>query len=294
MMEARWLPNVSVVVPVRNSEHTLEQAIQSLLALEYPQDCLELILVDNASTDGTSRILAAYSDHLRRLYEPKRGASAARNKGIAGARHPVIAFTDADCIVDRDWLKHLVAPLEDATVGISGGKIRAVRPCNPVQEYGEWIHDHEKAIRAYKPPYVITMNWASRRSVLVEAGGFDEGLLRGEDVDLAYRIVQAGYRLAYCAGAVVHHHNRSDLKELFREGFSHGFHSVKVLKKHRDFVRSLGHRRISVRSYKTLAANALRLARNRADSEALFDTIFNTGKKAGKLLGSFRFAHVEL
>jgi GT2 family glycosyltransferase len=293
-MEPRELPYVSVVVPVRNSERTVEGTIQSLRALEYPQDHLELIFVDNASTDGTSGILAAHSDRLRCLHEPKRGASAARNRGILGARHPVIALTDADCIVDRDWLNQLVAPLEDATVGISGGNIRAVRPCSSVQEYGEWLHDHERAIRVYKPPYVITMNWASRRSVLLEAGGFDESLFRGEDVDLAYRILQAGYRLAYCAGAVIHHHNRSDLKGLFREGFSDGFYSVKVLKKHHNFVSSLGHRRISVQSYKALAANALRLVRNTADSDTLFDTVFNSGKKTGKLLGSFRFAHLEL
>ena len=293
-MERNRSPEVSVVVPARNSERTIEQTIQSLLALEYPRDRLELILVDNASTDGTSGILAAYSDRLRRLYEPKRGAAAARNRGILGARHPVIAFTDADCIVDPDWLWQLVVPLEDASVGISGGGIRAVRPCNAVEEYGERIHDHEKAIRVYKPPYAVTATWASRQSVLLEVGGFDESLPGGEDVDLAYRIVQAGYRLAYCAGAIVHHHNRSTLKALFREGFNHGLHSVRVLKKHRDFVDGFGHRRFNLRSYRSLAASALRAMRDSADSYALCDTVFNSGKKAGKILGSLRWLHIDL
>lgn len=291
MME---LPCVSVVAPVRNAERTIEGTVESLLALEYPPDRLELILVDNASTDGTAGILAAYADRLRCFYEPKRGASAARNRGIFEARHPVVAFTDADCVVDRDWLRQLVAPLEDATVGVSGGRILAVRPCNPVQEYGEWLHDHQRAIQESEPPYVISMNWASRRSVLLEAGGFDESLFGGEDVDLAYRVLQAGYRLAYCAGAVIRHHNRPDLKGLFREGFRDGFYSVKVLKKHQAFVAGHGHRRVSIGSYKTLAANALRLMLNTADSDVVFDTVFNSGKKTGKILGSFRFAHLEL
>ena len=282
------------MVPVRNSERTVEQAIQSLLALEYPRDRLELIFVDNASTDGTSGILAAYSDRLRCLCEPKRGRSAARNRGILEARHTVIALTDADCIVDRHWLGQLVEPLEDAQVGISGGGIRAVRPCNSIQAFAESLHDHERAIRVYKPPYAITMNWASRRSVLVQVGGFDEGLPRGEDVDLAYRILKAGYQVVYCAGAVVYHHNRPDLRRLFREGFSHGYYSVKVLKKHHAFVRCYGHRRISVRGYKAIAGNLLRLARNPGDPDALSDTIFNSGKKMGKILGSFRFGHLEL
>jgi len=293
-MEPQELPYVSVVVPARNAERTVEGTVLSLLNLEYPQDRLELIFVDNASTDGTAGILAAHSSRLRRFYEPKRGVSVARNRGILEARHPVVAFTDADCVVDRDWLRELVAPLEDTTVGISGGRILAVRPCNPAQEYGEWLHDHERAIRGYKPPYVITMNWASRRSVLLEAGGFDESLFRGEDVDLAYRVLQAGYRLTYCASAVIHHHNRPDLKGLFREGFWDGFYSVKVLKKHQALVASHGHRRVRIQSYKTLAANALRLMRDTADSDVVFDTVFNSGKKTGKLLGSFRFAHLEL
>ncbi|MGD0015599.1 MAG: glycosyltransferase [Bryobacteraceae bacterium] len=293
-MEPRELPYVSVVVPVRNSERTVEGTVQSLLALEYPQDRLELILVDNASTDGTAGILASHSDRLRCVCEPKRGASAARNRGLFEARHPVVAFTDADCVVARDWLHQLVVPLEDATVGVSGGRILAAHPCNPVQEYGEWLHDQERAIQGFKPPYVISMNWASRRSVLLEAGGFDEGLFRGEDVDLAYRVLQAGYRLAYCAGAVIRHHNRPDLKGLFREGFWDGFYSVQVLKKHQALVASYGHRRVGIRSYKALAANALRLVRDTADYDALFDTVFNSGKKTGKLLGSFRFAHLEL
>jgi glycosyltransferase involved in cell wall biosynthesis len=293
-MESRELPYVSVVVPVRNSELTVEGTVQSLLALEYPQERLELILVDNASTDGTAGILAAYSDRLRCFREPKRGVSAARNRGIFEARHPVVAFTDADCVVDRDWLRQLVVPLEDATVGISGGRILAARPCNPVQKYGEWLHDHERAIQEFEPPYVISMNWASRRGVLLETGGFDESLFQGEDVDLAYRVLQAGYRLAYRAGAVIRHHNRPDLKGLFREGFRDGFYSVIVLRKHQAFVARYGHRRVSIGGYKTLAANALRLLLNTADSDVVFDTVFNSGKKLGKLLGSIRVAHLEL
>jgi len=285
---------ISVIVPVYNSERTVAETIRSLSDLDYPRDALELIFVNNASTDNTATILARHSDLIRIVNEPKRGRSAARNAGVRAARHPGVAFTDADCIADRNWLSQLVEPLEDPDVGIAGGRILTVRPCNSIEEFGERIHDHAMAIGAYKPPYAATANWASRRSVIIETGGFDEDLVRGEDVDLAYRIVQAGYRIVYRDQAIIHHRNQHTLRGLFKEGFQHGFYSVEVLKKHYHFVQRFGHRRIHWRRYGMLVANAGRILSRSADSDTVCDTVFNSGKLAGKLLGSLRSRHVDL
>ena len=103
-------------------------------------------------------------------------------------------------------------------MGIAGGTIRAVPPAGDVERFGEVIHDHRRAIEVFEPPYAITMNWASRRSVLEELGGFDERFRRCEDVDLSYRMIQAGYRLAFAPAAVIYHHNEENLAGLFREG----------------------------------------------------------------------------
>jgi cellulose synthase/poly-beta-1,6-N-acetylglucosamine synthase-like glycosyltransferase len=285
---------ISVIVPVYNAERTVAATIRSLSDLDYPRDALELIFVNNASTDNTANILARHSHLIRIVNEPKRGRSAARNAGVRAARHTGVAFTDADCIADRNWLGRLVAPIEDPDVGIAGGRILTVRPCNAIEEFGERVHDQARAIGTYKPPYAATANWVSRRSVIIETGGFDEDLVRGEDADLAYRIVQAGYRLVYRDEAIIHHRNQHTLRGLFKEGFQHGFYSVKVLKKHDHFVRRFGYRRIHWRRYGKLAANAGRILSRRADSNTVCDTVFNSGKLAGKMLGSLRFRHVDL
>ncbi|HYD47870.1 MAG TPA: glycosyltransferase, partial [Terriglobales bacterium] len=172
-------PPVAVVVPVFNGASTLAACLESLLRLDYPSDRLELLCVDNGSTDASAMIAASYAPRIQLLREPKRGAAAARNCGIRAAQASVIAFTDADCRVDRDWLRQLVAPLTDASIGIVGGRILAGEQANFVERFGEWIHDHRRAIEQFRPPYAISMNWASRREVLLQAGLFDERLLRG-------------------------------------------------------------------------------------------------------------------
>jgi glycosyltransferase involved in cell wall biosynthesis len=291
--KADELPAVSVVVPVYNSEDTVEGTIRSLLGLKYPSP-VELIFVDNRSTDRTSEILQSYSPRIRVIREPKPGQSPARNRGTREARSTVVAFTDADCVADPHWLAELVAPLSDSRVGISGGNIRAIQPCNSIQQFGDLLHDHEKAIHTYKPPYAISMNWASRRSVLLSVGGFDETMHRGEDCDLSYRIVQAGFEIVYRDGAIIYHRNRADLKGLAREGFRDGFHAVKVLKKHRGFVRKFGHRSVNLRSYRTIARNWVRCISKKADPFTFYDTTFNSAKKVGKIVGSMRFGCIEL
>ena len=288
------LPRASIIVPVYNAATTLEECIASLLALDYPRDLLELIFVDNASTDATPDVLRRYDGTLRILFEARRGPAAARNKGLQHARGEVIAFTDSDCVVDKAWLNKIVAPLEHKTIGIAGGKILAKPPASEIERFGERIHDHSKAIEEYKPPYVITMNWSSRLSVLREAGLFDEFLLRAEDVDLSYRIFQRGYKIVYQPEAVIYHANEKTYSGLFQEGYLHGVASVQALKKHAALAARYGHRRVNLGSYRQIFSEFAVVFRGEAGQEKRCSLFFNLGKKAGKLVGSLRFAYLDL
>src|SRR5438093_10484670 len=116
-----WEPSVSVVVAAYEAEDTIDACVRSLLELRYPTDKLELRVVDNESSDGTVAALSEYGDRIVLLHERTRGAAAARNAGLAAATGEVIAFTDADCVVDPDWLRHLVVPLRDPGVAIARG-----------------------------------------------------------------------------------------------------------------------------------------------------------------------------
>lgn len=268
-------PHVAVVVAVYNAQATLRDCIDSLLQLDYPADRLELVCVDNASSDATPRILASYGERLRVLRETTRGPAAARNCGIRQTSGDVVALTDADCVVDRHWLRHLVAPLRDASVGIVGGKILSLRPCNAIETFGERIHDHARALNQLRPPYAITMNWAARRAVLEGVGLFNEALLRSSDVDCSYRMVDAGYRLVYAPDAVIYHRNERTPWGLLHEGYVHGFHAPAVQQLHAEFLRR-------VRAERARAAVAPATQEPEHWRDALLWSLFRLGKRVGR------------
>ena len=255
------LPAASIIVAVYNAEHTVKDCLDSLLALDYPEARREVIVVDNGSCDATPEILDTFAHAITVAHEGRRGPAAARNTGVLKGSGDVVAFTDADCVVDTHWLRRIVVPLEDPTVGVVGGRILARRPCGRIAAYGERVHDHGRAIERLRPPYAITMNWASRRAVVDAAGGFNTDLLRCSDVDLAYRLTQAGYRLLYEPSAVVYHSNRSTVPALMRQGYHHGYHAVQVRRLHAAFLSRHGHRTRS-RHVRFVLGFAARLGRS--------------------------------
>ena len=106
---------ISIIVPTLNAEEHIQTCIESLLALEYPEECLEITVIDNGSSDATLRIVEAYPVTL--LFEPRRGAAAARNRGIQGTRGKIVAFADADCVVDPGWARAIDAAFGDPGIG---------------------------------------------------------------------------------------------------------------------------------------------------------------------------------
>jgi glycosyltransferase involved in cell wall biosynthesis len=273
-------PAVSVIVPVYNGASTIAACITSLLAQAFPSEQYELLVVDNASTDATPSIVRSFGERVHLLSETTRGASAARNRGILAARGTNIAFTDADCVVEPQWLGAIVKPLGDPTIGIVGGRILSLVDANRIERFGERIHDHQMAIES-EQPYVISMNWASPATVLRETGLFDVALLRAQDVDFSWRIHRAGFRLVYSPDAVVRHHNEKTLWGLMHEGYVHGVSGVRLMQKHRDSQNGTG---VGRRIRSRLRDDFRALTGEPRSSDSLLRVVFNTGKNAGELV----------
>lgn len=229
-------PDVSVIIAVRNGAHEIRGCVESVLGSRFPREKMELICVDNASTDNTLSVLQSFGSAIQVIQESKRGAGAARNAGIRQASGTFVAFTDADCNVHPDWLANLLNPLRSDQACAVGGKILARPQAGFVERFGELIHDHRQAIQVYRPPYIISMNLASRRDLLLSMGGFDERWIRMQDVDLSFRLLAAERRLGYCDDAIVYHHNRDTIPKLLREGFTHGYWGAAFLETYGAFI----------------------------------------------------------
>jgi cellulose synthase/poly-beta-1,6-N-acetylglucosamine synthase-like glycosyltransferase len=284
------------VVPVLNAERYIGACLDALLSQDYPASAaLDIIVVDNGSTDATRRLLDAYGSRIRVLDEPYRGASAARNAGIRAARHPLIAFTDADCIPCPDWLRELVAhALAHPEADFIGGAIRARPPVTDLARFVDTLFDQQKAIEVYTPPYVITANMLAGRVLLEAVGLFNPDFPRSQDVELSFRSgLRHGARFAYAPKAQVHHVHVDSLRGLYRKGLQHGAGAASI---RREFLAELGpvqkrpgaHERPCRRLLRTSGALAMAMLKHRGRlpagarvREDFYAALFRLGRHLG-------------
>ncbi len=217
-------PTVSVVVTVLNSRETLEECIQSLLDQDYPRDRYEVVVVDGGSRDGTSDILGRYP--IRLIHAPGTTIGAGRNRGIQASSGEIVAITDGDMVTDRVWLRELVAPFDDPTVGAVGGpnltNPRAPRFAQLVGLLPEECPSF-KELREVEHLLVYTRNAAYRREAILRAQHFNEVARAGEDPELNWKIKQLGYRLLFNPRARGWHYHRTNLRKFLRQHWRNGY-----------------------------------------------------------------------
>jgi len=209
------LPFVSVVVPVFNGGRVIGECLESLVGQDYPADRYEVLVVDNASTDGTPEVVRKYPVCL--LSEnTTRSSYAARNVGICHAKGEIIAFIDANCVPAKDWLRQLVAGWEDQTIGCWAGEFEPYPPSTVVEAYQAYRQHMFQGDKLDWRPLVtvITANCAYRRAVFDQLGLFDAALISGGDTDMSTRLVwESNWQIRYNPKAVVQYRYRRTVKE---------------------------------------------------------------------------------
>ena len=232
-------PRVSVVVCSYNGAATLDQCLRSLLDLDYPD--YEVIVVDDGSTDDTRAIVGRFVGQdsnpvIRVIHQENRGLSAARNTGLRAASGDIVAYTDSDCFADRDWLTHLVYQLQRSGAAAVGGP-------NLTPEDG-WLAACVAACPG-QPTHVLEndqvaehipgCNMAFRREALVAINGFDPQYRKaGDDVDVCWRLQQAGRWITFAPGAFVWHHRRQTPRAYLRQQAGYGEAEALLQFKHPD------------------------------------------------------------
>lgn len=197
-------PKVSVVVATYNRSAQLPHLVRALEAQTLPRADFDVVIVDDASPDGTAQMLAelkAATDLDIRIVtnETNRGPAVARNRGWRLSDAPIVAFTDDDCRPTPRWLEAGLEQLADPRIGVVQGRT-IPDPSVPMEPWAKSVEIEEFSNR------FETCNIFYRTDVLREADGFDEAMpFFGEDTVLGWTAKRNGIRSAFAPDAVVHH-----------------------------------------------------------------------------------------
>lgn len=219
-------PKISVVVPVRNGAPKIERCLQAIRD-QTLQPC-EIIVVDGHSTDATVKIAKKFQTKV--VFEDYGTVGGARQVGVEEAEGDYVAFTDADCIPQKDWLESLVREFGDGIVGVGGG-IKNIGTglweesialaldtflgsANSVQDR---VLPSKRIVRS-----ISGCNSMYRKKDLVEVGGFDVKLSINEDTELNTRMQHLG-TLVYTPDALVHHNQERTIVEFVRRMHFFGY-----------------------------------------------------------------------
>lgn len=211
-------PPVSAILPAWNLAHKIDGALRQLLAHDYPD--LEIIVVDDGSTDGMADVVLRYP--VRLIRHPRNlGTSVARNTGIRAASHELVYLLDADCIIQPGTIARLVQRLlQDPALGVVSGACLSPSSknnlANRVYDVAERFRDYESSPRNYQ--YTTVSNAIMRKSVFNMVGGFGAGWRRLQDYDFTYRVHRAGFVIQHDPSIQVLHDNH---REKLRAYYSH-------------------------------------------------------------------------
>jgi len=253
-------PLVSIIVPVRNAERTLEQTFNYLFKVQYPHDKLEIILADGGSTDGTVAMIQTWQKKYPfiTLVEVPNCPSPgfARNKAIVKAKGEYLLFTDGDCAPEPDWIELMLLPFsKDETIGGVGGEIHTLRtdPDNITESYCEQVgflsvrgrfsikeegympkltDMSPSQVSAHRAPFFATANVMFSKKAIDQAKAVFWDHPTGEDVDFSIQIQKAGFRLYYAPKAIVNHMHRVDMKSFNKQWFGYGKGHSYLVDKH--------------------------------------------------------------
>lgn len=209
-----YQPTVSILIPAHNEEKVIERLLQRIGELTYPKDKMQIIVIDDASTDGTRKIAEQYSathTYIKVIHRTKkeggRGKASASNAGLKHANGEIILCFDADYYPSVDIVEKLTKKFADPKVGVVQGRITVLNePQNIVTRLValERIGGYGVDQQARYSLGLITQFGGTvggvRNSLLERLGGWDKSIL-AEDTDLTFRVYLAGYKVAYVPNA---------------------------------------------------------------------------------------------
>ena len=225
-------PSVTVLVTMKNSAHTIKKCIDSILKLDYPNK--KIMCVDAFSTDGTYEILKKYGNKIE-LYQKKGNISIAYNWAYKKINTDFIAFTNADCVVKRDWLKKLISGFTSDDIVATAGYCATPKKVNRLQR----LIGAELEYRFKTFPEFISrapdMNLCVRTKIAKKIP-WNEKLDVTQETDWGYRLTKYG-KMRYIPDAIVYHYHRATWKNYFKQQMKYGRNTPILFLKHKVKIK---------------------------------------------------------
>jgi len=239
---------ITIILPIRNEARYIERCLDAVLSQTYPRECLEILIVDGMSDDGTREIvrgmiarqgnLQSAICNLQLLDNPDRIVPTALNLGIRAARGEIIVRVDGHCVIAADYIARCIQALHTVDADCVGGAIETI---------GETYTARSIAFAQSSPfgvggarfrysnraEYVDTLAFgAYRREVFDRIGLFDEELVRNQDDEFNFRLTRAGGKIWLDPQIKSVYYSRGTLRGLWKQYFEYGFWKVRVMQKH--------------------------------------------------------------
>lgn len=242
------LPVVSIVIPMYNEMLMIEKCIGSVLCQDYPQESIEILVVDGNSKDGSREKIQEISkahSNIRLLENPHRMTPKALNIGIKNAMGDIVIILGAHTTIKQDFIRQNVSNMQKMNVKCVGGTQINVGETYTQQAIGHAmgsIFGFPSAPYRFwkKEKFVDTVVYAAyRKELFDEVGYFDEKYLISEDAELNWRIRKAGHKIFYTPKIVSYYYPRKTVLKLINQLFRYGILRVNVIKKHIDAAKAI-------------------------------------------------------
>lgn len=222
------LPEISIVIPVKDRAGELQRCLTSISLLNYPQEKLQIIVVDDGSSDDSPLVARQFGAVVVPSGGTGRGPAAARNVGAAMASGEILAFIDSDCSASQEWLNELLPAFTNPAMAAVGGQVDGMCSASAIDRYESIMSSlslgsHERSGSGGNDTfYLPSCNLLVRRSAFRSAGGFKDSMHVGEDVDLTWRLRDNGWTITYLPAGNVLHEHRSSIRSFMSRRFDYG------------------------------------------------------------------------
>jgi GT2 family glycosyltransferase len=220
------LPFFSIIIPTYARPAQLASCLEAVARLDYPLERFEVIVVDDGSETPPAELVASFRTRLdvQLLTQHHAGPAAARNRGASRARGDCFAFTDDDCMPDRNWLRAFGARFPATPERLIGGRALNALPHNIYSAASQAIIDvvYEHFNRSMDAHFFASYNFAVPAREFQDIGGFDEKFITSEDREFCDRWLHSGCKMAYAPEALVYHAHPLTLDTLWRQHFGYG------------------------------------------------------------------------